>query len=585
MWFNTIAELPYYDASLPCYCEPLALPQDLILQGSFNKYGNSYSFTATLLSPDGLTTYEDITSYFSIYYFNNPINGLHYFNARLNRFSPEMCLRKCWIIQVEIYTVDAVLFNKYTQRYCTATCCETATGVVFSQDGIDVPVGTGRPTDPTNSLFTDDCGEILVRLISRFPCYNNFTGEYYAIPDDIISGSADFAYTKITSIRGRFVPRPREITRQISYNCKLQRAESARQYLLEGYDIYPAWKMVEIENQLHAPYIWIETQYEYKEVQFTGGIVFGKVDGARDCTEYFKLSANLSDCIIRQTFGCDEGCSTTGYQGYAGFFIIPQSYNGGAIYDSNKQLIAEDIDGLLDWFHAFEGVIEVEILAAESGSPVVSPAISPLSCDYDYVIGIKTETSSVYIPTAIYYNSPIPANKIYSVTFDEISEVCDLIPVVNCAQPVLDYYTLEDIDCATPVLDYYTLEPIVAEDVEVIQYIPDGWAFVMSGSPATPENTSATVFNNQVTFSIKVRNDGYPMPEDGYEFSQTRIGVLGSNGRPQFDVILNSENSNLTGTQYVVIDAQGIIYYSGEPTSVSEGSYSEILLTDLTFNI
>src|SRR5690606_5402149 len=114
----------------------------------------------------------------------------------------------------------------------------------------------------------DQCGEKLVRLISRFPCYDAFTGEYYAIPDDVIGGSADFAYTKVTSIRGRFVQRPREIVRQISYNCKLQRSESARQFLLEGYDIFPAWKMDEIEGQLHAPYLWVETEYQYKEVQF-----------------------------------------------------------------------------------------------------------------------------------------------------------------------------------------------------------------------------------------------------------------------------------------------------------------------------
>src|SRR5690606_41240905 len=42
------------------------------------------------------------------------------------------------------------------------------------------------------------------------------------------SDLADFAYTKVTSIRGRFVQRPREIVRQISYNCKLQRSESAQ---------------------------------------------------------------------------------------------------------------------------------------------------------------------------------------------------------------------------------------------------------------------------------------------------------------------------------------------------------------------
>lgn len=584
MWFNSIAELPYYNAAIPCYCEPLALPQDLILQRQFPKYGTNYTFSAKLMSPDGLVEYEDITSYFSVYYFNNPVNGRLYFNARLDRFSEQMCVKKCWIIHVIISVPDAILFDKYTQRYCTATCCETASGVSFSQDGLVPATPVNTPTQPTNSLFLDKCGEKLVRLISRFPCYDAFTGEYYAIPDDVVSGSADFAYTKVTSIRGRFVQRPREIVRQISYNCKLQRSESARQFLLEGYDIFPAWKMDEIEGQLHAPYLWVETEYQYKEVQFTGGSVFNKADGARDCTEIFKLTANLSECTIRQTFGCEEGCSTTGYQGYASFFIVPQSYQGGNIYDSNKTLIAGDIDGLVSWLRTFEGVTDVQFLVAESGSPVTSP-ISPLGCAYDYVIGVKTENSGVYIPTNVYYNSPVPANRVYSVTFDEISEVCDLIPASRCDTPQLGDITIVANPCDTPVLGDITMTEITPEEVEIIQYLPDGWEFVMSGSPLAPEDTSATVYNNQVNLSIKVRNDAYPMPEEDYQFSQTRIGVIDAAGRPPFAVTLNSENSNLTDEQFVVIDENGIIYYSGEPTSVSEGSYSEILLTNLKYNV
>ena len=585
MWFNSIGQLPFYQAGQPCYCEPLAIPNDMILQGSFPPVNSILGFAAVLQSPDGLTTYETITSYIDIYYFE--LNGLYYFNARLKRFSPKMCIEKCWIIEFIVYTDTlGTAFDKYTQRYCTASCCETAAGVTFTQDGVIEDDDLTLPTTPTNSLFTDDCGDKLVRLITRYPCFDNFSGDYYGTPTNIIGAfPASFALTKVTSLRGRFVRRPREITRQISYNCKLQRAESARQYLLESYDIFPDWKMIEIENQLHAPYIWVEDENSYKEYQFTGGVVFGKPDGARDCTEFFQLSANISDCIIRQTFGCEEPCSTSYYGGYNSFFIIPSGYTEGNVYDGNKTLIASDINSLVDWLRAQEGITDVEIIASNSGSPVVSPAISPISCGYDYVIGIKAENQFVYIPTSLYFNKAIAANKIYSVTFDEVSEICDLIAPVLCATPVLDYYTLAPVDCATPVLDYYTLEPVIAETVDIIQYIPDNWDFVMSGSPAIAEDTSATVFNSQVVFSIKVRNDAYPMPDDEFLFSQTRIGVLGSNGRPQNIVTLNSENSDLAPDQFIIIDAQGIIYYSGAPTSVSIGSYSEVLLTNLTFNI
>lgn len=585
IWFDNIASLPFYQPNTGCYCEPLVLPTDLMLQGSFPKVNQVLGFGAYLKSPDGLVEYEVITGYFSIYYFE--FNGKYYFNLRLNRFSPEMCIKKCWIIEIEIFTDTlGTAFDKYTQRYCTATCCEVASGVQFEQDAILVTPDISRPTNPVLSPYQDECGDKLVRLISRFPCYNAFADEFYGTPDVVIGGNpASFELTKVTTLRGRFVRRPREIVRQVSYNCKLQRAESAREYLLESYDIFPAWKMEDIENQLHAPYIWVEDYPSYKEYQFAGGTVFSKPDGARDCTEVFKLSANFQDCVTRQTFGCDAPCNNTNYAGYSTFFIVPENYQGGNFYDDSKTLVASDIYSLADWFMSQEGIYSADVLFTDDApSPALSPLPSPLSCPIDYVIGIKAYPNT-YIPTSLYFDKPVGLNKIYQSNFEQVSEICDL-STPTCATPVLGSVSDVPQNCATPVLGTVTdivITPIV---LDMIQYTPMGWEYVITGSPAMPEDTNAVVYENQVTFSIKVRNTAYAGIDDDETLSGEIIGIIGVGGRPAETVFLNSSNNgNLTADQFITIDPNGLITYTGYPTSVNLGSYAEIQLTDLIFEL
>lgn len=582
MWFDTIAQLPFYDSSQPCYCEILAVPQDMILQGSFPIVNQITGYQILLKSPNGLIEYEDVSAYFDIYYFQ--YNGMYFFNARLNRFTPQMCVEKCWILEVIINTDTlGAAFDKYTQRYCTAQCCEVPTGISTSQDDVTDPTLPTTPTDRLNNIYTDDCGNKIIRLISRFPCYDAFSGIFYGTPDIIIGGSASFEYTKITSFVGRFVQRPREITRQISYNCKLQRAESNRVYLLEGYELFPMWKVEEIENQLHAPYIWVETENSYNEYQFSGGTAFEKADGALDCTEIFKLSVALQDCTTRQIFGCGDSCNNSNYDGYNAFYVIPANYNGGYFYSDNKEAIAGDLYGFMDWLISQDGIYAADLLVIGSTpSPALSPLPSPLPCSVDYVIGVR---GTSYIPNSVYFDAPVAANKIYTKNIADLSDVCDT-PVNSCAIPVAGTITDTPSDCPVPVAGTVTDTVITPNSVDLIQYIPDNWYLVLSGSPATPEDTSATVYNNQVTFNLKVRKDEYAGIDDDYQISNEVIGIIGTNGRPSSLRIMTSENNGtLNSTQIITVDEFGVIRYSGEPTSVSLGSYAETLLTNIVFNL
>jgi hypothetical protein len=581
VFISNIYDLQYYKGSplVPCYCESLTAPSDMVLQGDFvagNIQNFSLSADIDLLSPDGLTVYEaDIEDEFDIWYGVNPQNGRWFFNARLKNYTPEMCVRKCFILHVIIRIDNGVseynVFNKYTERYCQQNCCDTARGVISSQQGLVSGNFTQPPALPSTSPLIGECGETLIRLVSKFDCYDNFSGQYYATPPVVLQGTPSFDFVKISTINARIVPRQKEIKREISYNCVLQRTEAANAYLLESKEIYPAWKMLEIQNQFTAPEIWVEDYPNYKQYQFTGGTIFEKPEGLLDCLEYFKLSATLEDCIVRQVFGCPESCvSTIGAQSMSSFFVVPDNYiEGNNFYNDARDIIAVDIDGLLEWLRTQPNVLNAELMAA-----------SPIECSYTAIIGIAGNGG--YLPTSIYYNTLSQGNRIYAVTVDDLSDICELIPQNQCATPVIGQFEIVPIECATPVLGTPEYTPVTGNDVELIDTFD--WEFVLTGSPATPEDTSAIEYNNQVLLNFKVRN--YSILDPTIELNNIIIGNVGAGGRPPQIVVFAPENtSSLEEGQYVSIDEYGAIRYTGTPTNYSLGAWTEIKLVNLAYNI
>lgn len=572
-WLNSIQELQFYNqpAGVPCYCQTLLQPSDIMLQGSFPPSGSEYTIFLRVYSADGLTLYEDATSYFDVWFGVNPVTLQHFFTARLNQWADSMCEHKCFIIRAIVTAPNLKVFDKYTERYCQSDCCNTASGVIFAQEGVISVDGTFELT-ATSELFTD-CGDKLIKIITVDDCYNKFLDEYYSVPPVIISGDATFTYSRSTIMKGRIVRRPREIQRDISYNCKLQRVESTPVFLLEGFEYLPPWKMFDLEGQLHSQYIWVQDVLGSNRYEFAGGVPFRKVEGANSCTEIFKLETEMQECRQRQVFGCSEPCDSIGYEGYTNFFIIPSAYAGNGFYGDDRSYIAADTTGLIDYLRAFADVTDVAELA-------FSPASD---CDYYAVIGVA---GNGYLPNTIYYGIPTAANRIFAVSLDEASEVCNFVNPNNCATPVLGVVTLVPVDCATPVLGDVTMTIITPEEVGIIQYIPMNWEFVYSGSPAVPEDTEASVYNNQVTFSIKARNYGVPEPELTFIFSGEVIGVMGAEGRPStLRMLTSANNGSLTDEQTITIDEYGLITYSGPPTDVDEGNYSEVQLSNLIYNL
>jgi hypothetical protein len=561
-WFDNIYDLQYYKTpkDVPCYCEELVYPNDMQLQGNIYNGNGSYTIHFYVYSADGLTSYEDATAYFD-YYFAKMPDGTHFFNARLKSYSPEMCAHKCFLIRAVVSQGGSTLFDKYTERYCQSSCCNVASGISYGQDALigiaggDIGEVTDVPVPAAQQQPTSDCGDPLIRIISTYDCMDEFNSVFYGIPDssNVLSGTASFSYTKVTSCKGRIVRRPREIKREVSYNCKLQLVESQPQYLLEAFEYFPDWKMLEIEGQLHAKHIWIDDYHTYKEYQFNGGKAFKQV---HKCFELFKLEAEVQDCVQRQIFGC-ETCSDKG----ASYFIVPEAYAGGAFFSESRQMIAEDYDGLLQWLRSQNGVSNVEDVDTDG-----------FDCNV-YAVA-KVEGAA---PGSIYYDSPIAMNRSFVWVSDSTDNICAVIGVSQCKKPVNDVAIIGSMVCNTPANDAVIVESIIAMPVAISSY--GDWT-IDTGE------TEASVYINEVSLSIKSTNTSIIADAgEEYTFANEIIGTIGAAGRPEtFAILDHANNVGIPADTYVLIDHTGAIRFTGTLT-IATANEAVIELDNLKYTV
>lgn len=556
IWLNSIDELQYYNQSplVPCYCSILYYANDAILQGSFTPGTGSYTLAIQTLSADGLTTYETSTSNFSYYFFVNPITNEHTFNARLNSFTSAMCTHACWILRVTVMNGSAVVFDKYTERYCQSSCCDTARNITFN-DGTDDDTFTEfTPVlPPLVSGKVTECGEPLITLRSVHTCMD-MDGNYYPIPDSTLSGSASFGYQKLVNMRGRIVKRPRNIERTYSFNCRLQRVESQRVYLFEGYEYFPAWASDEIETMLSATEIYVDNvRYEYST-----GTPF---EMASECKDVFRLKTTLSDCIQRQVLGCDPNCAPSNFDGAAKMYVIPSEYQGGYFYDENKALIAQDYDELLSYFRNLDGAYGVNEIAT-----------SPLSCE---TFGAFSLNTYGYVPGSFYYDMPINGNRVYAIRLDSADEICPTYGQ-TCAAPVITFNWVEEQICADPVITYYWVEDDMSETITITGH----------GDWSNDGTSEGTVVSGYATITIGVGNPFYVpgSPASPVFVNGEIIAVLSVEGRPLNSVFLDSSNSILPDDVSVSIEPNGFVRYYGEATELEEDQ-AKIIITNLTYNL
>lgn len=555
IWIDSISQLQYYNQprGFPCYCENLIYPSDLLLQGYFPA-----SIVATLgiqvyvYSADGTTQLQEVTTYFEYYFFF--VGNVVYFNLRLKSFAPIMCAQECYILRVRVYETDGIgyLFDKYTERYCQASCCDIPRGVIFSQDPIptgEPPLFDEPPITPATAPTTE-CGEPLLRLITWFECYDNFTGDYYGLPTTTISGTATFRFRKISNFVGKIGRMPREISIERSQNCTLQRIQSAAQYQLQGWQWFPPWKMTEIEHQLHAPTIWVNDYKTDEPYVFNGGTIFER---ANACVDLYKLVATLEKCPVRQIFGCNEPCEAYGMS-----FGLTESYEGGSFYDENRNLIATDYEGLLNWYRTRDGVTDV--IDQLYNSPVTSPLCEDM-------FGMFTVIGTGYIPTFFYYDEILPGNRVYGIRVSD-EDLQILCHDVSCPRPVVEEYYVESVECTTPNVTEYYVADVPSEDVTYADY--GDWV---------TDTGSLTISEGTARFAIRTTNSEYPITSPWEKPYVTQVfAVIGEAARPEFDTVVNIDADTV-----VSIQTNGFVQYFGQVTEAD--LVNAIIDIDITYNL
>ncbi len=561
IWITNIQKLQYYNpTAAPCYCEQLIYPADLLLQGQLNTLATSgFTTTVYLYSADGLTNLGDITAYFEVYYALNPATGKPFFNLRLKSFAPAMCAQACYILRVQVSAGSSLIFAAYTERYCQASCCDRPRGIVIAQEGIAhrEDLRGGSPTDVTNTGSTqpadtappDPCGENFITIRTTYTCYDAFSGDYYAVPATVYQGSASFVFEKRVNLVAKIAQREREIKREISYNCAVQRSESFKPYILQGISetaLVPTWKMNEIENMFHAEHIYINDYINPEtEYQFAGGKIFTQV---HKCWESFRLNATLQSCTMRQTFGCFTDCNAKDTM----YFIIPAAYNGTGFYDENKRLVAYTIAQLLTWAAGQDSVYQVD----------------DISSDYPGTAGAFSIAATGYIPTSFYYDDITPRNKVYgSITPPDAAAY---IPA--CAKPVIDGIEIADDDCATPA--HATPMINTQADSHATIYNINNWDL----ADATDQ---VTIYEDEAVLNIHTVNSDFAAtgsPLIPTVFGGEYIGVIGIAGRPGKALFIDhTMNENIPAGNLMTIDTMGRIGWYGTPTSAgSDGSVIEL---------
>jgi len=331
-----------------------------------------------------------------------------------------------------------------------------------------------------------DCGKPIVKLEAYSGCdVDAFTGDFYG-EGDVQTKSDGFGGTigfkKTTNLHANISRVPRKITRTISYFCKTQKVRSSKLWQLEGLDIYPGWKMAEIEEMLEAETIVIDGE----EVIYRGDEEAFRL-ALNSCKDMFLMRMQIEDCAKQQIFGCKKDCKTNNDR----YINVTDGIFGGDMsaskfYNSSKALIASSYDGFKEWLRVQNGVTDVQEVDN-----------SAMKCSSYKVLKVSGGSN---LDTSYYATLTNQNNKIYLRSVNNINDLCNNQDNTVCTPLVFGTPTLIKEECdalifGTPIINK------VGADCTVIPM--NGW---VQGAGDT--SFTAGIDSNSINLSIK--NPGYP---------------------------------------------------------------------------
>lgn len=463
---NTVSKLQQYNLKYreKLYFEPVVQATDVFFQGYLPKQlQNDYSFEAHLMSYQGDEFIADISSDFEAVFAVSIFNE-NYFNLRLKKFAAIFDNHKYFTIKIIVKNAGFVIFSRLTepyQRFLTDTECYAViddfammivnkagfikinnTVFQFGQglqdagfeidyiDGnyylyvnCDDKVQIGYCYKGENHLIdvpltatvviADGCQLPHIRLEATYNCEDDITDNYYGDPKTLLNypnNSPTLRYRKTIYIPGEITLSPTEIKKTVTFLGKPQRVEYVRKFDLTGLDVFPDWKMLEIEAILSGRRFYVNGV----EYIFRGGKIFTKDDIPG--TGSWKLKTELEDFPKVNDFSCIEDCST-----YCYYFVIPAGDKDQTYYGEDMQAIAYTFQGLLDYFSGLNDIVSV----TEFDTNI-------LPCDLTAVIKIDSFGT---VPSFIFYKLPISEYKIFAKYDDCTNPVKLCEGISGCKRP------------------------------------------------------------------------------------------------------------------------------------------------------
>lgn len=333
-----------------------------------------------------------------------------------------------------------------------------------------------------------ECGKPVIKIEAQSECLDKIGGNYYGVPGRVIQGSegvTPFAFRKVTNIRGFVKDTPRTIERFVSQNCRTQLVRSSEITEIQGGDMYPAWKMREIEEMFHQKQIIIDGQ----EVVWRGGELFTRLGS---CLNYFRFIASVEECTKQQIYGCSSECSENTM-----YFIIPDRIVTQTFFNESGLAVANTYQSLLDYYRAQSGIIEVEDI----------PGDLQIRCDYFKVFKVR---GTGYIPSVFYFDEYSNSNKVIGMFLDsedpDYNLLCRGIDNQACARVQILPITITEIACLELTLG----TPVVTElGCTVIPFEP-AWE-QHSGDTSIFVSGNARILNLSVINDLLISTGGEPV--------------------------------------------------------------------------
>lgn len=288
-----------------------------------------------------------------------------------------------------------------------------------------------------NSMNLDDCGKSILTLSANGDCNTSeiSPGKGKLIAErEIVTPAYYDPYKKSINVRACITRIPREITRQISFNCRTQKVESSVKYSIQGYDVFTPEKMDEIELLFHGRDIYVNGI----KVVFSGGTVFEPI--SKGLPNEYKLNVEVEECPKRIVYGCGDGgnCAPIVTK-----FIIPDRIITPTFFDSHSTKIAIDYSGLLDYYRVQPDIARVTDITGSVSIP----------CSFYKVFEVESIGDA---PDYFYFDQPRPLNKVYGKIVDNDTELCAGLPanptVSGCDAPDLGAPVVVDTTCTAPTL-------------------------------------------------------------------------------------------------------------------------------------